>query len=131
MGQVHILHHNHTLLVVDPRPQGVQPVALQRRCQFFLPAAAFSGGDLHVEGVFVVEFAVHGEEYAFSASRWSLHQNRVFCILVDAMNNYQFVQQFRSQQIRLVSEALVLLQPNLEVFLVGDQLLLRSGLPVE
>ncbi len=79
----------------------------------------------------MVEFAVHGEEYAFSASRWSLHQNRVFCILVDAMNNYQFVQQFRSQQVRLVSEALVLLQPNLEVFLVGDQLLLRSGLPVE
>lgn len=50
---------------------------------------------------------------------------------MDAMNNYQFVQQLRRQQVRLVSEALVLLQPNLEVFLIGDQLLLRSGLPVE
>ena len=79
----------------------------------------------------MVHFAVHGEEHAFSASRWPLDQNGVFCVLVDTVDDGQFMQQLGSQQVRIVPEALILLHPNLEVFLIGDQLLLRGSLPVE
>ena len=47
------------------------------------------------------------------------------------MDDGKFMQQLGSQQVCIVPEALILLHPNLEVFLIGDQLLLRGTLPVE